>query len=510
MRVTLVSLDNSIVSFGARYVSSMLKRAGHETTILFVPLETERQLSSEDMAIVCEHIKATDPGMVGFSLMTNHFRRAQALTKMWKETSDIPVIWGGIHPTSEPELCLDFADFVCHSEGEFPMSDLCTAMDEGRDFSRTPNIWMKQGKTRIRNENRSREANLDVFPFQDYCFDTHFMYRGDAKAGVEKLDLPTMKSTYPGTIGIHYIISSRGCPYSCTYCINSFLNNQAEGRYLRSRSVENFVQEAEWVVQNVPHVESLLFMDDSFLHHPMPWMVEFNEKYKARINRPFMCWSTPTSVKPKKMEVLIDAGLMSLHVGFETGSEDINFNLYDRRMSNKKFNGAFDVLEKHKDKVLDRRLDIITDDPYATEKDQVETLEMLLQVPKPYHLSITRMTYFPKTGLTERILKEGKVSMERIQEVYEREFWNYEPTYLNRLARTIPHMPKPVSKWFLHNRKATLAKALFVPYYAFFVLAFLRTFMPLKRKWLKLKLEYMKATNAPLSTITALRLQTTD
>jgi anaerobic magnesium-protoporphyrin IX monomethyl ester cyclase len=510
VRVTLVSLDNCVVSFGVRYLSSLLKAAGHETQLLFLPMDFNYRTTGRDREVITDFVASTAPDLVGFSLMSGHRQRAEELTAHWKERSGVPVIWGGIHPTVDPEGSLEVADMVCVGEGEEALVELCAILAGGADYRAIPSIWVRENGTLHRNPARPRLENLDTLPFPDYCPQTHFVYRGEQDEAVLPLDNAQLAVNYPGMIGLHYVISSRGCPYSCTYCTNSWLNANTQGSNVRPRAVEPVIRECEQVLRDLPYVETLLFMDDSFLHHPLSWMEEFREKYLARVNRPFMCWAAPQSVKEQKLDLLVEAGLMSLHVGFQSGSENINFNLYDRRVTNKKFLEVMELLEKYRGRILDRRVDVITDNPYATEQDQAETVRVLLQIRKPFVLGMTRLTFFPRTELSRRAREDG-ISEERLNEVFVREFWEYEPSFMNRLTRVTPFWPAPLVRLFLGNRDRPGVRTLFLVFYFTFYAIRNRLYVPLWNRWAVWRTRQLarKArTPEELARVTALRVLT--
>ncbi len=77
------------------------------------------------------------------------------------------IIWGGIEPTTEPERCLQWADFVCLGEGEFPMKEFVLKAKEGaslEELEKTNNMaFYKDNKLHI-NQLYPLITNLDILP----------------------------------------------------------------------------------------------------------------------------------------------------------------------------------------------------------------------------------------------------------------------------------------------------------------------------------------------------------
>jgi len=136
-KVVLISLDREIMCIGVRLLSACLRRAGHETRVIFLPLRDSRRQNDascpnypqavlDDVTELCQ-----DADLVGLSLMTNQFLPAVAVTEHLKRELNVPVIWGGVHPTVSPEECLACADMVCIGEGEGTLIELADRLAEG-------------------------------------------------------------------------------------------------------------------------------------------------------------------------------------------------------------------------------------------------------------------------------------------------------------------------------------------------------------------------------------------
>lgn len=167
MKILLISVENTLVCFGVRMISAVLKREGYDVQILFIPKEFDQLESERELMDISEWVVEKKPDLIGFSLMSSHWRRAVSIHEAIRKICKAPVIWGGIHPTLAPEECLDYADMVCIGEGEKPMSALVKAMSAGESFMSIPGIWVRTAKGEIiRNPPADREDNLSDLPFR--------------------------------------------------------------------------------------------------------------------------------------------------------------------------------------------------------------------------------------------------------------------------------------------------------------------------------------------------------
>ncbi|UCC94344.1 MAG: cobalamin-dependent protein, partial [Candidatus Omnitrophota bacterium] len=212
MKVTLISLYPSIEGFGIRTLSACLKREGHDTQLIFLRRDFWNRYNDETLNKVVELSKGAD--LVGISLMTNFFDNAIQVTQRIKKTLNIPVLWGGIHPTIRPQECLDYADMVCIGEGEETLVDFLKRPISGQYFRNVEGMWFKDKENIIKNKLRMLNQDLDSIPFPDYDYERHYMLNNGS---ISKMDRGLLKRY---TDGVYMTLPTRGCPFGCTYCCN--------------------------------------------------------------------------------------------------------------------------------------------------------------------------------------------------------------------------------------------------------------------------------------------------
>jgi anaerobic magnesium-protoporphyrin IX monomethyl ester cyclase len=442
MKIALISPYPDITSFGLRTISAYLKRNGHETRMIFIPDPMGDNLlygvKRYDDHILNEVVSlCKDADLIGMTLMTNFFDGAVQVTERIKRELTVPVIWGGVHPTIRPEESLQHADLVCVGDGEEALLELANRMAAGQDYFATRNIWLKKDGGIIKNPVRPLTTNLDAYPVPDYSMeDHHVLLDGRVQPLTEEL---TKRFLERGTVS-HYLhrigyqtMTGRGCPHKCTYCINDAIKNiyGSEG-YLRWRSTDHVMEELIWVRQHMPYVGFIWISDDAFFARNTKALEEFCRVYKEKIGLPFSCLASPLTVNEEKMKLLVDAGLIYVQMGIQTGSSKIQ-ELFNRKtMSNEKVMQAVRIINKYKDKMFPPSYDFILDVPYETEQDVIESLKLIAQFPKPFQLQPFALVLYPGTKLHEMAKRDGLVRDER-KEVYAKSYTMREPNYLNLL-----------------------------------------------------------------------------
>lgn len=467
MKILLISVENTLVCFGARMISAVLKQEGYDVQILFIPREFDDLESEQELRVISEWVAGQAPDLIGISLMSSHWRRVLRIHEAIRRNMEVPIIWGGIHPTLAPEECLEYADMVCVGEGEKPVCALAAALSGGESCESIPGIWVR---TRtgdiIRNEPAPREDNLNTLPFPDHDAGTHTFFHGGR---MQNLSREVWRSYIPGFMDTHYVMSSRGCPHNCTYCCNSALRTVADGPYLRRRSPRHFVNEMSQIKQQFPDLKGFVFMDDSFFYGDREWFESFCTLYQQNIGLPFFCWANPVAVTRERIEMLVPAGLVGVHVGLESGNQRVSEEVYRRKVSREQFFQCMSILHDNRKKIVDIRVDVITDNPYETEEESAETVRVLSCLKKPFFVGIVSLIFYPRTHLEERAVEDGLVSRGN-DKLYNEEFFRYQPTLLNRLMRAVPKTPGPVIRCVLDNRHTRLGRLLFfLVYWGYFV-----------------------------------------
>lgn len=345
VRVLFIEIDTesawAVASVGPAFLASYLRAHDHEVDFFRAPLE----MSANDLA---DKVRSIGPALIGVSLTTRQWQRARTLIKTLRETVDIPVVAGGLHPTFSPEVVLSQAgfDYVCLGEGEGPMLDLVNALSAGNEATGIDNIWVKGG---TRPRLRAPFDPLDALPF---------MAR-------DLLDEPT------GTV---HMATQRGCPFPCTYCAARMYNQlykSVDANYGRRRSHQNVLAEL-LEVRDAGNLGYVIFLDDTFTIQPS-WVREFCKVYKETVDVPFCLHARVETVNEEMLQMLAAAGCQQITYGVESGSERIRYEVMRRPVKNQRF---VDVFRWTRDAGINVTANYMLGMPEETRDDLRQTLEL--------------------------------------------------------------------------------------------------------------------------------------
>jgi anaerobic magnesium-protoporphyrin IX monomethyl ester cyclase len=428
MKITLISLDRELYVVGVRILASCLREKGHQVQIIFMPPEIGGSKGEHKFqALYSETVLAelvslcSDSNLIGVSLLTNQFIQASYITKhLKKNLANVPIIWGGIHPTVEPEVCLEFADIVCIGEGEQALVELAELMEQEAPYLHVKNMWFKSNGETIRNPLRPLIQDLDALPFPDYSEDHFVLAQGHIVKLTPKKLIAYEGERYRSTgEGINYpIMTSRGCPFACTYCCNSVYHRLYPGqKHLRWRSVNSVIEELRMVQTKVGPISCVLMVDDNLTARPESKLKDFFESYKREIGVPFFAQVSPLTINDEKMRILLSSGCIKVVMGVETGNARIA-RMYNREKSHAAVQGAISVIEKYRKYMpLPPSYQFIIDNPYETIEESIETLQLAVSLPQPWSNPIYSLMLFPGTPLYEKALSDGLIS-NKMSEVY--------------------------------------------------------------------------------------------
>ncbi len=477
MRLLLISFNQQdvaeckiapadISAIGLRYLSSYLKKQGHEVKILFLTKPYKQLEKKSELKLIDSLIQNLNPDLVGMGLMSNHFFRAKQLTEFLKEKFyDLPVIWGGIHPTIRPEECLDYADLVCVGEGEIAMANLVNEwpnllkIKEKEQF--IPGIWHKKEGKKIANGIAPLIEDINNLPYPDYDFENHYIIHQGKMAGLTE---SIFQQYYPISRGDLRLITSRGCPHFCAYCCNSVFHQMYGGKFLRLRETTDVINEMAWLKNKMPYVKSFKIMDDSFFVNNLAWISDFSQQYKEQIKLPFFCLVSPLTISREKLDVLVGCGLKSVQIGLQSGSDRINKNIYLRNISSGKFLSALEIIDEYRHK-LNIIVDVIVDNPYETEDDLLITAKILNKIKRPFHLDLFSLSFYPGTELHRRATQEGKITDQ--DEYLFKEFHLVRNNYLNKLIFLVPHLNPTIIEKFIKEYRQNMLFKLYISILSF-------------------------------------------
>lgn len=450
MNVVIISMYDNYC-FGARMLAPYLRRLGHRVQLVVfkgfkVPffryddaeapdlgqrpeiLSVRRQeigghyfcpytdpVTEAEKDLLLDLLGEFKPDVIAFSLTSIYVELAEELTALVKgRFPGSPVVWGGIHPTSDPEHSLAHADAICRGEGEAAFAEYLEDPSR-RDVA---NFWYKDADGAIiKNPQRPLLADLDDLPWASYGED-EYLIDYDRCLKKELSDVDYFRSYC-------IVMTQRGCPFSCSYCLHDLVRNlYKKQKYMRRRSVDNVLDEIALRLEQFD-LRDIYFWDEIFVKD-RAWIAEFSEKYPRRFSTKFGGYAYAKISKREMLDRLKAAGMGYIAFGVQSGSDRI-LKLYNRACN------PADLLKTASDADaagLPMAYDLLTNNPYESEEDLRETLRFIYQLPKPGGYLLLHLRLFPHLRLGEN----GEERHDLPPAVFV--LWNY--LYFLALERLLP------------------------------------------------------------------------
>ena len=262
---------------GPLYLAAVLEREGHDVSILDCKIEKKTRikkisnnefhhgLDNDDFKLL---IKKENPDIVGVSAMfTAQFANYLEATKLIKQVNnDILVVGGGPHfSVVDSNFLLTNQDTDCYvsGEGEIPFLQIVEAKIAGKSLFGIKGVTtiernIKGGESKIKSTANEVIRELDSLPFPAYHKIDMNMYFDYQLNGCKGYHEPLSARLDQGGKKTVSMITSRGCPYKCTFCSIAL----HMGKPVRAHSGKYVVDHIEYLVNNYG-VEHIFFEDDN-------------------------------------------------------------------------------------------------------------------------------------------------------------------------------------------------------------------------------------------------------
>lgn len=321
------------IQFGISYISSFLKKHGHHTRLIVL----NRILVKKNKNIIDEYFKKFYPDLICFTAVATEYHFiAEAAKYIKNRYPDIYLLIGGPHASLSPEeVLLDDFDAICIGEGEYPVLELVSQLEEGAVPSDISNLWIKHGPEVEKNPTRPFLQDLDNLPFPD------------REMWLEWID------EKPASMPRCSVLLGRGCPFQCSYCSNHALRKLAPGAYVRYRSPGNIVEEIKGITAVFPKIKEV-YLEVETISANKEWAIELCsklERFNANLSQP-LSFGANLRIAPKAdLDGLFTAFKRSnfrfINIGIESGSERIRRKILRRDYSNRDIIETVLLARKH-------------------------------------------------------------------------------------------------------------------------------------------------------------------
>jgi anaerobic magnesium-protoporphyrin IX monomethyl ester cyclase len=294
-------LSSAKIAFpqGLMHLAAVLCQKGYKTIIIDEVLESNPYrtlLNALQTKPICVGIGTATGSQIDYAIKFADFVR---------NNSDVPIVWGGAHPTILPEQTLkdDLVDIVVIGEGENSFLELVAALKNGNPIEQIRGICFKD-KNGIHINPPPKEVDLERMP--PLPFDLVNM-----EAYISSIKKRKIRRGFG-------ILTSRGCPFACYFCHNSI--KKSTWRY---KSATKIISEIKYLKVHY-NIDGILIEDENFFVSKKR-VIEFcnmilNDNIKLTIRAGGIRVDQFASFDKSLLKLLKRAGFDHFSIGIESGS----------------------------------------------------------------------------------------------------------------------------------------------------------------------------------------------
>lgn len=302
MRVLFISpelkynTDTPPMPLGLMAIGTYLKQNGHTVKIF------NRSIHTDSLSKLYGEFA---PDIVGVSIISTRMVKDAVKVSEFFKAKNIPVVWGGIFPSTMPEVILkeDYVDYVSIGEGEKTWKELLDALENKTDLSEVKGLAFRQnGKITVNPEREFMKP--EEIPIIDYSL----------------VNIEDYTNNYGENIGTDmiWLYSAKGCPHQCSFCYNKAFN---KCRY-RRRPVESYMEEIKYLLENTK-VNSIFFADEIWCHSKKDLRERCEQMKKFNLDFTWGCFMNIGILDYEDYKYMYDCGCRLIYFGIESGSQDI-------------------------------------------------------------------------------------------------------------------------------------------------------------------------------------------
>lgn len=376
---TLITSTRKYPALGLGYIAAILEQKGY--AVQFIDMFASN-ISIKELRSRLLH---DPPRCVGITTDFATINPAKVIARVLKGLDpSCKIIVGGCNLAIYPDEIMQFPffDVGVVGEGDKSIVDLMDALETGRDLSSVKGIVFKKGTEIIKTPPGERILDLDSLPFPA----RHLMPLKEYTSSVSKHGhLTTM-------------ISSRGCPFNCNYCVRD--------HDYRERSIKNVVDEIEQIVNHF-HINEIYIFDPTFTANKKRVISICKEIIKRNLQ---VTWVTETRVDCVSLDLLRwmkRAGCTRVQYGVES----IEPRVLKELRKNTTLKQIYNAFRWTRQSGLEILASFMIGSPGDTLESIKRTINAAMKL-NPDYAVFTITTIFPGTDLHDRAVDDHVIDPE--------------------------------------------------------------------------------------------------
>lgn len=369
-------------------LASVVREKGYKTDII------DAAVLNYGLSDVVKKIVNLSPKYIGITASTVAIDRAGKLAaRLKKAKKDLIIIIGGPHVTALPkETLLDYPafDFGVIGEGEKVLVELLSTLESDRNPGLIRGVVFRQGKKVVVTKRRAFIKNLNTLPIPawDLLPSLKRYYRSSAQSF----------NRLPSTS----LVTSRGCPYQCTFCDRSVFGNN-----LRSYSPDHVLKMLK-ILSHQYGIKHILIDDDTFTISKQRLKEICKLMIKERLDLTWTCLARVDTVDKPMLKLMKKAGCWQILYGIESGNQEI-LNKLRKGITIEQIEKALEIT--HGVGIRTKGF-FILGTPFETKETIRKTIDFIKRI-KLDDFHMTYFTPFPGTAIYDNQIENKKFYKKR-------------------------------------------------------------------------------------------------
>ncbi|MFH1538343.1 MAG: radical SAM protein [bacterium] len=260
-----------------------------------------------------------------------------------KHHPDKKIVVGGSCATSIPQTMMDHteADILCIGEGENTAVEMLDAIESGKPLDGVAGIWFRDADGEIRRTPpRTPIKNLDTLPHPLWDIFPMDVYVTNPIGAVNLNKWDDGKQSGGDAKKSMNVLSSRGCPYKCTFCYHDFM-----GAAYRHRSAENIFDEISTLKEKYG-VDYIHFIDNCFIINRKNVMRFCDLMIGSNMKVEWGCAGRVNIMTEELIAKMREAGCVFIGYGIESGSQKM-LDRMKKKVTVEQAKNAIRLTQKH-------------------------------------------------------------------------------------------------------------------------------------------------------------------
>ncbi|MFH1840206.1 MAG: radical SAM protein [Nanoarchaeota archaeon] len=365
---------------GIIYLHPILENEGHIVKTLFCNNDPYNVFFKK----LPKEINSFNPDVIGINVLTmsrvSTFKTINLVQEYW---SNIKIVLGGVHASIAYEQILNKYPklFVVIGEGEKTFPELLK---------------------NINDKNNLKKVNGLAFVYNNQLI---FTQRRELIRDLESLPFPKHELFFKGNRDHAFLISSRGCPFKCSFCCLHTISR----RIYRTRSIEGVIKEIDYLINKFPNLKTIEFTDDTLLLNIERAKNLMKELIKKNYGVKFRCSARFKPFDLELAKLMEKAGFHTIMFGLETGSRELLKTIH-KAITPEEALLTWKILAKTKINAVPFFIVGFPGENEETIKESITLIKKMKKIKHFWFYDIGILLVYPNTEVYDIMKSKGKIN----------------------------------------------------------------------------------------------------